>query len=418
VDDGGVTHGFGEGGYATFNAPGAMTISAFELWRYEAAGPEEPYAAPATDIAYNPGGVSVEGLCAQVDGCSSRGTTQDRLASENEVGASGLVGQTQISASAVCGGGPGTSYVCPTSNAENGNSAEVDIYAADITLEDPTVPTVSNVSGPLTSGTTLSGDASISFNASDSGGPGVYTGQIAADGNTVVNQILDTNAGACQSLGGTSDGLRSFDEPQPCKSSLSATLPLNTSTLAPGVHSVLVTVDDASGNTATVWNGTITTTLPPHVPNGTPACEQAQLTLSVNGSPAHAVVRYGHRATVSGLLRCGTAPIASATVVVRGGGISTTLITAPDGTFSYSVPRGPGRTLRFSYRAFSDDPAPSASARAVISVIPQIRLGDRSSADPQLRHDHLARAASRQAISRRWRDAAGRSPRRTAMAAV
>ena len=93
-----------------------MTISAFTLWRYEVAGPEEPYAAPADNIAYNPGNVSLEGLCAQVDDCATRGTNQQRLASENEVGATNLVGITQIQASAVCGGGPGTSYVCPESN--------------------------------------------------------------------------------------------------------------------------------------------------------------------------------------------------------------------------------------------------------------------------------------------------------------
>jgi hypothetical protein len=372
--DGGVTHGFGEGGYANFNAPGAMTISAFELWRYEAVGPYEPYAAPATNIAYNPGNVSIEGLCVQSLGCSSRGNPQDHLASGSAVGASGLVGVTQISTSAVCGGGPGTSYVCPTSNAENGNSAEIDVYAADITLVDPTVPTVSNVNGSLTSGASLSGDASISFSASDSGGPGLYSGKISVDGNPVVNQILDTNGGACQSLGGTSDGLRSFDDPQPCKSSMSAALTLNTSTLRPGTHSVLVTVDDASGNSATVWDGTITTALSPHVPNGTPACEQAQLSLAVNGKSHHAAVRYGHRAMITGLLRCGTAPIASGTVTVRGGGVATELVSATDGTFIYSVPNGPSRTLRFSYRAYSDDPLPAANARAVISVIPRIRL--------------------------------------------
>jgi hypothetical protein len=372
--DGGVTHGFGEGGYANFNVPGAMTISAFTIWRYEAVGPYEPFAAPATNIAYNPGNVSVEGLCAQSLSCSSRGNPQDRLAAGNEVGAGGLVGVTQISASAVCGGGPGTSYVCPTSDAENGNSAEVDIYAADITLSDPTVPAVTNVSGPLVSGAALSGNTSIAFSASDPDGPGIYSGTITVDGQVRVSQIIDTNGGECQSLGGAGDGLRAFNEPQPCKPQVSGTLTLNTSTLSPGAHQVLVTVDDASGNSATVWDGTITTTLPPHIPNGAPACEQAQLSLAVNGRNSSAVIRFGGRAMVTGLLRCGTAPIASATVGVSGGGIRTELVTAPDGTFSYSVPNGPSRRLTFSYRAYSDDPSPSADARAVVSVIPRIRL--------------------------------------------
>jgi hypothetical protein len=149
---------------------------------------------------------------------------------------------------------------------------------------------------------------------------------------------------------------------------------LNTTSLPPGTHNLVLTVDDASGNSTVAWDGTITTTLPPHIPNGTPACEQADLSLAVNGKADRAVIRYGHRATVTGLLRCGTAPIASATIVVEGGGLGTTLVTAPDGTFSYSVPNGPSRTVTFSYRAFSDDPSPSASAQAVISVLPRIRL--------------------------------------------
>jgi hypothetical protein len=58
--DGAVTHGFGEGGAATFTAPGGETISAFTLWRYEAVGPSVPYATPEDTIAYYPGNVSIE----------------------------------------------------------------------------------------------------------------------------------------------------------------------------------------------------------------------------------------------------------------------------------------------------------------------------------------------------------------------
>jgi len=374
--DGGITHGFGEGGYATFNAPGQLTIAAFTLWRYEAVGPYEPYAAPATNIAYNPGNVSVEGLCAQSLGCSNRGDPQDRLAAGNEVGASGLVGITQIQASAVCGGGPGTSYVCPTSNAENGNSAEVDLFAGDIVLNDPTVPAVSNVAGPLISGATLSGTASVSFDASDAGGPGIYSGTISVDGNPVVDQILDTNGGACQSLGGPKDGLRAFDEPQPCKSSLSATLTLNTAGLPPGVHSVLVSVDDASGNSATVWDGTIQVAQPaqPPAPNGTPACPTAHMTLLVRRKSSRTLIRYGQRLTVHGQLMCGTAPVADAAIALSARGLSGVVVTNALGGFSYRVPPGPDRIISFGYRAYSTDTTPSASARAQIAVLPRIRV--------------------------------------------
>jgi hypothetical protein len=504
---GGVNHGFGEGGYATFSSPAGMTISSFGLWRYEAVGPYEPYAAPVTNIAYDPGNVSLEGLCAQSLSCATRGNNGQRLAPENYVGAGGLTNVTQIQTSAVCGGGPGTPYVCPTSNAENGNSAEVDVYAADIVLIDTSVPSISNVSGPLIAGGTLSGTQPVSFNASDSG-PGIYSGSIIVDGRTITQGILDTNGGACESLNVTGDGLRSFNHPQPCKPALTATMVLNTTQLSAGTHNVQVTVDDASGNATTAWNGTITTNNPPtetgapalhdtsrasgapepgdvlqispgtwspagttfsyawescagdgsdchglpgqsgaqytvqsgdggrvliglvtatstsgsrqvqagvtpdiasssgssasgggitgaqpgsdlsgpvvvnvdvgsgtpvaHIANGTP-CAGPQLALKVNGRSNPAPIRYGHGATINGLLRCGSVPVREAKVLVSGG-LSGIVQTNAQGAFIFSVPPGPGRTLAFSYTAYSDDTTPAATARAVIAVYPVITL--------------------------------------------
>jgi hypothetical protein len=45
-----------------------------------------------------------------------------------------------------------------------------------------------------------------------------------------------------------------------------------------------------------------------------------------------------------------------------------------DGSFSYKVPKGPDRTLEFSYTAFSDDPNPAARATVVIMIRPKIKL--------------------------------------------
>jgi hypothetical protein len=262
--------------------------------------------------------------------------------------------------------------VCQTSNVENGNSAEIDIYAADLVLDDPTIPAVTNVSGPLVSGGTLSGSPTVSFDASDSG-PGVYSGTIWVDGTPATQQILDSNSGACRSLNVTKDGLRSFNHPQPCKSQVSATMSLNTTDLSPGTHSVLITVDDASGNSATAWDGTITTT-DLNIPNGSPPCRPAVLSLAVNGKGSRAVIRYGHRATIQGTLLCGTAPIADAAIAFSGGGLHGTVVTDQGGGFTYTVPTGPSRRITFSYRAYSEDPTLAARASAQISVLPRIRL--------------------------------------------
>ncbi len=367
----------------TFTAPDGLTISGFTLWRYEADGPSQPYGSPASNLDYSPGPPSVQGLCTQ--GCS-RGNPGSPLAGENTVSVGSLSGVTQIQWSAACGGGPGGT--CPASEPL---SSQYNVYAADIDLVDNTPPTVSNVSGPLVAGGTLTGSQAVSFNAAD-GQSGVYGGSLLVDGHTVLSQILNTNGGACVSLNVTKDGQRSFEHAQPCESSLSASLTLNTNLLTAGQHSLELVVEDAAGNQTIAYNGTITTSGPPsvgvngslngrgpHVANGNPCAGEA-LELAVNGKRHAPIITYGKPVTVRGVLHCGTVPIRGAQVVIAtlGGpgsaAINTSVQTALDGSFSYRVPSGPDRTLEFSYTAYSNDPGPSATATAAIRIRPKIKL--------------------------------------------
>jgi hypothetical protein len=104
------------------------------------------------------------------------------------------------------------------------------------------------------------------------------------------------------------------------------------------------------------------------------------LELVVNGRRRPPIVTYGKTVTVRGVLHCGTVPIRGARVVIktvsgpRSAAIDTSVQTALDGSFSYKVPTGPARQLRFSYTAYSDDPGPSASATAAIRIRPRIKL--------------------------------------------
>ena len=384
-----VTHPFATEASNTFTVPAGLTISRFVLWRYEADRPGQPYGTPASNLTYSPGGpISVQGLC--TEGCS-RGNPADPLSSENVVSVPELSGVTHIRWSAACGGGPGGE--CPATGAPGSGSlsSQYDVYAADIDLVDDTPPTVSNVGGPLVAGGTLSGQKAISFNASD-GQSGVYSGSLIVDGETQVPQILDTNGGACQSLNVTKDGQRSFEYAQPCESSVSASVTLNTNLLAAGEHSLELIVEDAAGNRAIAYNGTITTSGPPqvgvngsltgrgpHVANGDPCAGEA-LEVAVNGKRKPPVVPYGKSVTVRGVLHCGTVPIRDARVAIAtlggpaGAAIDTSVQTGLDGSFSYKVPTGPDRTLRFSYTAYSDDPGPSATATAAIIISPLISL--------------------------------------------
>jgi hypothetical protein len=100
----------------------------------------------------------------------------------------------------------------------------------------------------------------------------------------------------------------------------------------------------------------------------------------VNGKTKPPAILYGKSVTVKGVLHCGTVPIRDARVLVatvggpRSAAIDTSVQTALDGSFEYTVPRGPDRTLRFSYLAYSDDPGPSATATAAIKIRPRIKL--------------------------------------------
>src|ERR1017187_10691927 len=257
-----TTHPFPAEASNTFTAPAGLTISRFVLWRYEADHPGQPYGTPASNLSYGPGGpISVQGLC--TEGCS-RGTPAEPLSSANVVSVPELSGVTEIQWSAACGGGPGGE--CPASGAPGSGSlsSQYDVYAADIDLVDDTPPAVSGVSGPLVAGGTLTASQAVSFNAAD-GQSGVYGGSLIVDGHTVLSQILDTNGGACQSLNLTADGQRSFEYAQPCASSVSASLTLNTNLLAAGQHSLELIVEDAAGNKTVAYNGTITTSGPPMV---------------------------------------------------------------------------------------------------------------------------------------------------------
>jgi hypothetical protein len=330
----------------------------------------------------------VQGICAQSLGCSSRGTPSEPLSPSNEVSVGGLSGVGQIQWSAACGGGEGG--VCPAAGPGT-LSSQYNVYAADIDLVDNTPPSVSNVGGPLVAGGTLSGQQTIFFDASD-GQSGAYGGTLLVDGHTAVSQILDSNGGACQSLGITNDGQRSFEHAQPCAPSVSASLTLNTNQFAAGEHSLELIVEDAAGNQTIAYDGTITTSGPPVVnvnsgsingskgtPNGEP-CAGEELSLRVNGQTKPPVVSYGEPVTVSGVLHCGTVPIRGARVAITTVGgppstaINTSVQTALDGSFSYALPAGPNRLLSFSYTAYSNDPGPSATATVMISIRPKIKL--------------------------------------------
>jgi hypothetical protein len=391
--DGGSTHPYTAAASATFTAPAGLTIAGFTLWRYEADGASQPYGTPASNLLYAPGPPSVQGLC--TDGCS-RGTPADPLAAANLVSVPELSGVSQIQWSASCGGGPGGT--CPASGSGT-LSSQYDVYAADVDLVDGTPPMVSGVGGPLVAGGTLTGTQTVSFSASD-GQSGVYSGSLVVDGHTEVARVLDANGGACQSLG-TVSGQRSFEYAQPCKSTVSAILALDTSKLTPGQHSLELVVDDAAGNQTVAYDGTITiggsstsagTSIDPGSPaalrgaaNGTNASDQAKLTARwASTRKTTRTSRYGQADRVTGRLMSATGQAISGAAIdveqtpAYHGAPATPITGAHTGTagqWTLTLPRdAPSSALHFAYRSHQNDTIPVATVALRLDVHAGIAL--------------------------------------------
>jgi hypothetical protein len=143
--------------------------------------------------------------------------------------------------------------------------AQMVVSAAEITLLDESSLEATGLKGSLVSGASLTGEAEASFTASDPNGPGIYSAWLVIDGQPQTPVLLNSNDGRCVTQGQTSNGTRSFMSPQPCPRSLSASIALDTASLADGQHSLELLIDDASGNSTVAYTGQITTNNAPKV---------------------------------------------------------------------------------------------------------------------------------------------------------
>ena len=320
----GVYQGCGNGGYVyatldgaaphpssdlaawRFQAPAGTTIVAAQVYRAFSAGPYDPYAAPIAELdAIAPdGSASPMDACAQVFGCSSSGTGPlSEFAPADVLDFTGLTNVAAIEGTAGCGGGlacpAGGGAICPELGGDS-CIASNHLYAMVVTLEDDTAPMATDVSGSLTTPGVLAGEAGFSFDATDTGS-GLYSTALTVDGIVRASAPIDSNGGRCTPIDGPgSDGVQTgvlrFDWAVPCALAGSGALRLDTSTLSDGPHSVLVSVSDAAGNTATVWSGTIHTDNAPQggIPQifGDPQQGQSLVAETGSWSPAPSAYAY------------------------------------------------------------------------------------------------------------------------------
>ena len=308
------------------------------------------------------------------------------------------LGGSTLYAVAVCVGPYEGATSCP---ATGGIDAGVYVSSAAIALANSATPAASGFGGTLLS-PNAQGTQELTFLASDPGGPGVYLVTAQIDGKTVYSGTPDNNEGRCIPIGETG-GTLMFDHSQPCRASESVDLPINTTALANGQHTLKVTVEDAAENASVVYDGPITTQQPSNnslgalpgpgtsaasglarglgQPNGIAASEGARLRLGQRGRLTRS---FAKRALgISGrLMSAQGQPIGGATLELLQQTASSPGLklighvkTSATGTFVARAPAGPSRTIAVAYRAFSGDGAYAAMARIIESVQAGIQLG-------------------------------------------
>jgi hypothetical protein len=311
------------------------------------------------------------------------------------------VGATEIYEQAACFGKDG---VCHPPEGEPFNhegdgmfSAEAELSSAQILLSTSAVPTASGLSGTLLNGT-VTGKATLSFTATDSAGPGIYQVRVKVNGEQVLAETPNLNEGKCVSTG-TSEGARAFNYAQPCPTETPVHAEINTAGLPDGTHALTVELEDAAGDVATVYSGTLSTlnhlasTILQPAPvrgpaNGTPASESAVLIAHWNGESGKTAGRltspYGRSHELTGRLTTATgAPIADALIEASQKpsslGAASSSMTDPrtnaQGSFTIGVPRSSSSTsIELAYRSHIGDTVPVATAAVTLGVHAGIAL--------------------------------------------
>jgi hypothetical protein len=159
--------------------------------------------------------------------------------------------------SAGCGGESSPHLQSCNEGGSNGAWSLIDLWWANLRLSNDATPAASGVAGTLLD-PDARGGRELTFTATDPAGPGVYNVTVQLDGQTLHSATPDSNGGQCVPVGEDA-GTLMFDASQPCKQSESVDVPIETSAVPDGQHTLKVTVTDAAQNTSVVYDATIST---------------------------------------------------------------------------------------------------------------------------------------------------------------
>ena len=240
---------------------------------------------------------------------------------------------------------------CTTASGEQ--IAHFYVHRARVDLADDAVPTGS-VSGAAADENTWNGIEHFDVSASDAGA-GVYRLLLQIDGKTAETTPA-SSLSSCRDVVPEDSNPYQFDSPKPCPDDARAGIDVDTPRLGDGPHTIAVIVEDAAGNSRTVF-GPVARTVDNARPSDPILSPTLRLSVSsVRTRRSRVVVGFGRRATFAGLLRdangvaIARAPVSVlARTAIPGAAFRQvgTVVTGPDGRFRYTAPAGPSRELRF-----------------------------------------------------------------------
>ena len=378
-------------GEATFEPPPGTVIPSFKVWRYAAAndGPSTPITTDdyGASLREWPVGAEGEGFISECgfqreDPNCAFGTPGDPLAEAN------LVTEHTWTVESPPGAGVppleklGFWVGCVRSGCEPaavGPTAVFELFRSAVTIEDDHAPTVERVEGSPAEPAPVAGVANLTVTAADEGG-GVAAFEFSVDGGTP-QRVAATTAGSCA---------EPFSQPQPCPSTATRGISIDTAGLAPGAHTVAGAVADAAGN-ATPFGPLSFTVAAPAGPggktivggrpdNGTPAVKKPRLRLS----RVHRSHGKGKAARLRGLLTTPAGvPIAGARLRVeiselgsKAAGRALTVRTDAHGRFAFKVAGDGAHSVVVSYSPILGG-AVSRTAAAVVKSHLSLRLTTR-----------------------------------------
>ena len=259
-----------------FNAPTGTRIVGLDL-HVEARVVPAPGAPPTWSWGYNERGVIIGADTSVAIGGSYNGPSNHMYA--------GPTGKPMSRVELVLRCSEYTS-ACP----DNGSSFNVRRVA--LSLDDSTPPRVLQSSGSLLATTgPQRGERHLALRLQDVGG-GLYKVRVDVDGELMDELPIDNNQGVCT---------RPFVTPVPCKLAASVDVPIDTTRLTEGRHTILVRAFDATGiNAATVGPvSLLVDNQPEPPPRGTEACPPTNAA-KVRRRLKAKVVRFGRSASIVG----------------------------------------------------------------------------------------------------------------------